>query len=140
MANWNPSPDKVWLNNGKGTFTDSGQLIGNSFSSAVSLGDLDGDGDLDAFVSTSSSGSSISLGPNKIWLNNGSGIFTDTGQALGNSEIRRGVSLGDLDGDGYLDAVVANLQGDNDIWLNDGKGTFTDSGQAIGRVSIDISL
>jgi len=38
------------------------------------------------------------------------------------------VTLGDLDGDGDLDAWVANLSQANRVWLNDGSGTFTDSG------------
>ena len=55
-------------------------------------------------------------------------IFVDSNQALGNSN-SQDVSLGDLDGDGDLDAFVANWPQPNKIWLNDGNGTFTDSGQ-----------
>ena len=53
--------------------------------------------------------------------------FVDSGQALGNSD-SRSVALGDLDGDGDLDAMVAN-SGDqpNTVWTNDGNATFTNS-------------
>ena len=51
----------VWLNDGAGIFTDNGQSLGNSFSYAVALGDIDGDGDLDAFVADGEI--------NKVWLN-----------------------------------------------------------------------
>ena len=40
----------VWLNDGKGVFSTSGQNLVSPESSSVALGDLDGDGDLDAFV------------------------------------------------------------------------------------------
>ena len=45
---------------------------------------------------------------NKIWLNNGHGVFTDSGLSLGDSATFIDVALGDLDGDGDLDAFVAN--------------------------------
>jgi hypothetical protein len=57
----------------------------------------------------------------------GGGTFTDSGQALGNGD-SEDVALGDVDGDGDLDAVVANSGQHNRVWRNDGSGTFTDSG------------
>jgi hypothetical protein len=62
-----------------GNFLDSGQSLGSSSSNDVTLGDVDGDGDLDAFV-TNTSGEA-----NRVWLNNGSGTFTDSSQSLGSS-------------------------------------------------------
>ena len=108
-------------------FSDSGQALGSSQSNDVTLGDLDGDGDLDAFVSNGTGANEA----NKVWLNNGIGVFTDTGQSLGSSK-SHSVKLGDLDGDTDLDAFVANIGQGNTVWLNDGSGTFTDSGQSLG--------
>jgi hypothetical protein len=109
-----------------GFFTDSGQSLGSSDSYDVALGDLDGDGDLDAFVANLSQ-------PNTVWLNNGAGAFTDSGQSLGSSN-SWDVALGDLDGDGDLDAFVANYNSQaNKVWLNDGTGAFTDNGQNLGN-------
>ncbi|MBU1537941.1 VCBS repeat-containing protein [Myxococcota bacterium] len=110
-----------------GLFVDSGQSLGSYKSRSVSLGDLDGDGDLDAFVANEYQG-------NRVWLNDGSGNFTDSGQSLGSLQ-RWSVSLGDLDGDGDLDAFVANSAQGIRIWLNDGNGNFTDSGQNFGCVN-----
>ena len=50
----------------------------------------------------------------------------DSGQSLGSST-SRDVSLGDVDGDGDLDAFVANQFQGNRVWLNDGSGSFTNS-------------
>ena len=58
------------------------------------------------------------------------GEFTDSSQSLGSSE-SLGVELGDVDGDGDLDAFVAN-DGQNEVWLNDGNGNFTESSQSLG--------
>ncbi|MBT5381372.1 MAG: hypothetical protein HOL13_00855, partial [Phycisphaerae bacterium] len=100
-------------------FTDSGQTLGSSDSSSVALGDLDGDGDLDAMIVNYNN-------PNFVWTNDGTGTFTDSGQALG-AGWGDSVALGDLDGDGDLDAMVMNNGQANTVWTNDGTGTFTDS-------------
>jgi hypothetical protein len=114
-------PNQVWLNNGQGDFKDSGQRLGNQRSYAVALGDLDGDGDPDAFVGN--------LGPDEVWLNDGRGGFSDSGQTLDDS-LTRFVYLVDLDGDNDLDAFAGDSSR-GQIWLNDGRGVFADSGQVI---------
>ncbi len=105
------APNRIWLNDGTGVFSDTEQSLGNSTSNDVTLGDLDGDGDIDVFVANGREH------PNKIWLNDGAGIFTDSGLNLGNSD-SMAVALGDLDDDGDIDAFVANKEGPNKIWLN----------------------
>ena len=104
-------------------FTDSGQALGNLASSSVALGDVDGDGDLDAFVGNW-------MQPKIVWLNNGTGAYTPSGQVFAN-EFTSFLALGDVDGDGDLDAFEAN-NGVNRLWLNDGTGTYSDSGQELG--------
>ena len=73
------------------------------------MDDVDGDGDLDLVVGNE--------GPNTVWLNNGSGSFSDSGQALG-SAITYGIALGDVDGDGDLDLAEGNGDSPERIWLN----------------------
>jgi len=103
-------------------YVDTGQQLGNEFSTAVALGDLDGDGDLDAFEVVFGAG-------DRIWLNAGGLVFEDSGQRVGNDG-GNDVVLTDLDADADLDAIVANT-GNNRIWLNQG-GTMIDSGVVIG--------
>jgi hypothetical protein len=114
----------LWLNDGHGKFTDSGQRLGFTNASAVALGDLDGDRDLDAFIANSSHAGANPA--DKVWLNDGHGVFSDSGQSLG-SFYDLTVELGDLDGDGDLDAFTGIWQGLARVWLNDGKGKFVDS-------------
>jgi len=132
----NYQPNRIWLNGGDGFFEDSGQEVNPWINAAVALGDLDDDGDLDAFLANHGWSDAR---PNHVVFNDGSGLFTDSGQDLGH-ETSLGVALADLDGDGDLDAFTANHDA-NVVWINDGSGTFTDSGQRLGtQDSISVAL
>ncbi|MCA9970015.1 MAG: VCBS repeat-containing protein [Anaerolineales bacterium] len=129
------SGNQVWLNNGRGNFRHTGQLLGRAGSNGVALGDLNGDGAIDAFVANGQTNVSVDGAqqydtPNVVWLNDGSGQFHDSGQPLGRAD-SRAVALADVNGDGTLDAVVGNAAAD-EVWLNDGTGTFRDDGQRLG--------
>jgi hypothetical protein len=124
-------PDLVLLNDGQGNFTDSGQRLGDRSSTAVALGDLDGDGDLDALV-----GSSLDA---LIWINQGGAQGGTAGQfqlsegVLASGETTH-VFLDDLDGDGDLDALIAGTCQAR-IWWNDGHGNFSRDHRQIFRFS-----
>jgi len=117
--------DRVLFNDGSGNFTDSGQRLGETDSTAVALGDLDGDGDLDALVGTGREA--------LVWINQGSaqvgqeGTFALSGQKISGDQTRA-VLLSDLDGDGDLDALIAGRQ-QATVWWNDGQAAFTRSSQ-----------
>lgn len=87
---------------------------------AITLGDLNGDGELDALVANESN-DSVS-----IFLGNGDGTFT-TGEGLGfaTGMDPRSIALGDLNGDDILDAVVANREYyDVSVLIGNGDGSF----------------
>ncbi|MCP4360302.1 MAG: VCBS repeat-containing protein [Chloroflexi bacterium] len=95
----------------------------------IGLGDLDGDGDLDAVFAN------MRFNKSRVWLNDGLGNFEQTPQEL--TTQGHGVGLDDLDGDGDLDAVIvcATFNGNpkpTKIYFNDGSGNFTDSMQDLG--------
>jgi hypothetical protein len=115
---------ELWLNKGKGKFALGKESLGPSNAYAVVLGDLDGDGDLDAFIANSSHAGANP--PDKVWINDGKGGFTDSGQSLGEL-YSMCAALADFDGDGDLDAFTGSWKSAPRFWMNDGKGRFTDS-------------
>ncbi|HEX8683841.1 MAG TPA: FG-GAP-like repeat-containing protein, partial [Ardenticatenaceae bacterium] len=113
----------VWLNDGAGNFsahpTAPHFVTGPNF--GVTLGDLDGDGDLDVITPLASDQ------PEMVWLNDGDGSFSahPTTPSFGAGD-SFAATLGDVDGDGDLDAVVANRAAQAEtVWLNDGAGNFS---------------
>ncbi|MHC4876594.1 MAG: protein kinase domain-containing protein [Planctomycetota bacterium] len=108
-----PVPTRASL----GEFIDSGQTLGNSHSSNVTAGDLNGDGDVDVLVT-------VLDGPSLVWLKDGLGQFRQQQQL--DCEQAREARLGDLDADGDLDAVlVSRVPAESmTVWRNDGTGQF----------------
>jgi len=71
----------------------------------AALGDVDGDGDLDAFLGNFRYNGEEA---DKVYFNNGTGVFSDSGQNIG-KYITTSVALGDVNGDGYLDAIATSI-------------------------------
>ncbi len=118
---------------GTGLLTDSGQRLGTGHSNEMKLGDLDGDGDLDAIVANYSNGADL------VWLNDGKGNFI-SGMALGKG-METSQALGDLDGDGDLDAIVTDRNSTDQVWLNDGSGKFMAWGEGLStRMTRNVTL
>jgi len=125
---WSPGFDRLWINNGLGYFTDESEErtpFINNVSSDVTFGDIDNDGDLD--ILTANDANQGFQNTNKVYINDGSGFFTDeTEQRLpDNLSYADEVVLGDVDLDGDLDLFIIN------------KGKYPDGEQ--NRLFINIS-
>jgi hypothetical protein len=132
-----PAISILYRNRGDGTFEDvtreSGiaALAGNGL--GIACADFDADGDMDAYVANDGN-------PNRLWLNDGHGRFTDhallAGCAVsgeGVAEAGMGVSVVDVRNDGLFDLFVTNLVGEtNTYYLNRGGATYDDRTAAIG--------
>ena len=122
------SRNRVCVNDSSGGFTCS-DVSTDTKASAVALGDVDGDSDLDAVFANDSR--------NRVCVNDGSGGFTCSDVSTGTGlafDFTYDVALGDVDGDSDLDAVFAKTFY-NRVCLNDASGGFTCS-----DVSTDLNL
>lgn len=112
--------DEVWLNDGNGFFENSGQLLGLTESQFARVADMDNDGDLDVVVVNENVGATSIYHPHlpqsgKIWLNDGQGVFADSGVHFGSDRTNQDLDLVDIDLDGDLDIVTRNQPANYDF-------------------------
>ena len=96
--------DRIYLNDGSGYFTDSGQRIGEDVTWKTIFGDLNNDGNID-YVSINR----YRVNSAKIHVNNGTGVFTQIIDIpTTETDDSYDVKLVDLNNDSFLDIVIAN--------------------------------
>ena len=122
---------RLFENNGNGFFTDvtTNQLPAITLSSSrAQFGDLDNDGDLDIYVNNGGT-SRFGSGQNRIYVNDGSGNFSDATASLHPTVILAepmDVTLGDIDGDFDIDVRTGNTGNNNSrLFRNDGTGVLS---------------
>ncbi|MGH7171888.1 MAG: CRTAC1 family protein, partial [Gemmataceae bacterium] len=147
-------PNHLWINQKNDTFKEEAVLRGVAFNGmgqaqagmGVAIGDVDGDGLFDLFITH------LGSQQHTLWKQGPRGLFRDHSGPAGLTTPHWrgtgfGVCLADLDNDGALDAVLVNgrvakgprvaadLPGDrhwhpfldrNQLFANDGKGRFRD--------------
>lgn len=150
---------RLFRNTGKGAFVDITNAAGlgnrQAFSTSAMWVDVDRDGRLDLFVCNyvrwamdrdvfcSADGRQKSyctpeaFRGDTCWLfrNNGDGTFTDitaTSGIFDSSSKSLGVTLVDVDGNGWPDLFVANDTQPNKLYRNQRNGTFKEGGVAAG--------
>ncbi|MDP3003045.1 MAG: VCBS repeat-containing protein, partial [Bacteroidales bacterium] len=139
--------NELFINNGDLTFSEKAAEYGLAdlgLSNHASFFDYDRDGDLDCYLLNNSFQSvnefdiksgqrqvRDTLGGNKLYRNDG-GNFVDVSEKAGiyGSKIGfgLGVSVGDVNRDGWLDIYVSNDFFERDyLYINNQNGTFTES-------------
>jgi len=125
------SRDRLYHNNGDGTFTDVTEKLNIDPDSYYGLGvmwlDYDLDGCLDLYVSDDST-------PSMLYKGDCKGGFTDVGARAGvafsgdgREQAGMGIDSADYDNDGWPDIAKANFSDDtNNLFHNDHNGEFTD--------------
>jgi hypothetical protein len=112
------------------------------WSNQLTVGDLDGDGDLD-IIFANGGDFSIPGAPQvqRVYINDGGGVFTDESAArLNLLGLCRGVELGDIDNDGDLDVIFAqDFERQPLLYQNDGDGFFTDITDRLPQIALSSS-
>jgi len=143
--------NELFINNGDTTFTESAEKYGlnfSGFSTQAAFFDYDHDGDLDCYILNQSHKANENIvdtinrrkfdaqAGDKLMRNDMNlpgGRFTDVSTAAGILQSSLGYGLGisiaDLNNDGWDDIYVGNDFHENDYYyVNNGNGTFAESG------------
>ncbi len=118
-------PNKLYLNLGNGKFKDFSKESGlddANWGLGATFADFDNDGDMDVFLSNY-------VGPNRMFINDGTGHFTEASKKLGLDHVGwgKGPTWGDVDHDGRLELYEGDCKFENQLYDFDAsKGKFVD--------------
>ena len=112
--------NRVYMNDGNGNFIVTNQTFANDSTFPIAIADLDNDGDLD-YINGVHHNKDGNGGKNKIFLNDGTGIFI-LNQTSAENDFTSAIAIADLDNDGDLDYIAGNDDA-NRVYLNN-DGVF----------------
>lgn len=142
--------DKLWHNNGDGTFTNvtkkAGNITDNYPTEGAGWGDYDNDGFIDLYLANYENWEKHTYLPDILYKNNGDGTFINVTKKSGilppfdEDRAGRGVNWGDYNNDGWLDIYVSNYRlQENFLWHNNGDGTFTNLASLLGVAGDEVN-
>jgi len=132
-----PVPDRLFRNNGDGSFEDVtlSSKVASEFGNGLGVvtADFNRDGWIDIYVANDQMA-------NQLWINRQDGTFRNDAllagvafNAEGSPEASMGVDVADFDGDGDDDIFLTHLVGQtNTIYVNLGDGMFEDRSNPTG--------
>ena len=139
---YNPVPDRLWRNQGDGTFEDVSATSGIAAHFGGALGVVAADFDLDGWPDVYVANDQLA---NQLWINRGpveDGAVRFSNEAAlagvavnmdGAPEASMGVDAADFDGDGDEDLFLTHLNREtNTLYVNEGGGWFSDKTLATG--------
>ena len=118
----------VFVNDGSGRLEQSQEITYAHMSwwgwaSRLDIGDVDGDGDVDAIASAAAKDEP---GIVAVFVNDGRGTYSKAGEVEVPFQMEA-LSMADLDGDGVADFVIGQNEDElpyHTVYLNDGSGDF----------------
>jgi len=110
-----PDHTTLQLNDGTGRFEIHPVALVEGWAEDAAIADFTGDGLADVLIA----------GPNRLYVGDGAGGLTFAAGALPATGVQRVLEVGDVDGDGDLDAFGAGTS--NQMLFNDGAGVFAKS-------------
>ena len=141
------APIQILLGDGNGSLVNSTASVFSGSSPLVNpgggrtlVGDFNNDGVSDIFqLGFGNDAPPFPGGRNQLFLSSPtSRLLVDVSATLPqNAELNHGGSVGDVNGDGYLDILVNTLSHGNKLLLNDGTGHFLDRSDLLPHPAID---
>lgn len=137
--------NRMYRNNGDGTFTDvttrSGIAKGVAHGLGVAVSDFNDDGHIDIFVASDAL-------PNLLFMNQADGTFSEEALvagvafgSMGKALAGMGVDAADYDNDSHIDLFITNYENEpNSLYRSMGDGLFEDESYRSGIAGMSLPL